>query len=95
MIHVQSGTSSFSVELNLGGKVMSSSHESEPGHGSSIAAWTTVVVVIIAFAIGTLFFFLDNAIVVWLSAALALAGVGIGYYLKTIGYGVGGDKAKK
>lgn len=70
-----------------------SSHESEPGHGNSIAAWAAVVVVILAFAIGTLFFFLDNALIVWLSAALAVAGVGIGYYLKKNGYGVGGDKA--
>ena len=70
------------------------SHESEPGHGNSVAAWATVLVVILAFAIGTLFFFLDNALVVWLSAALALGGVGLGYYLKKNGYGVEGDKAK-
>ncbi len=93
MMHVQSGMSRFSVEFDLGGSTMSN-HDSEPGHGSSVAAWATVLVVIVAFAIGTLFFFLDNAIVVWLSAALALAGVGLGYYLKKLGYGVGGDKAK-
>jgi hypothetical protein len=31
---------------------------------------------------------------VWLSALLALAGLGLGYYLKKIGYGVGGEKSK-
>jgi hypothetical protein len=70
-----------------------SSQESEPDHKGSIAAWATVVVVILAFAIGTFFFFLDNALIVWLSAGLAVAGVGLGYFLKKNGYGVGGDKA--
>ena len=69
-------------------------HHDEPGHGNSIAAWTTVGVVIFAFSIGTLFFFLDNALMVWLSAVLALGGVGIGYYLKKAGYGVDGQHSK-
>lgn len=69
-------------------------HHDEPGHGNSIAAWTTVGVVILAFSIGTLFFFLDNALMVWLSAVLALGGVGIGYYLKKAGYGVDGQRSK-
>ena len=69
-------------------------HHDEPGHGNSIAAWTTVGVVILAFSIGTLFFFLDNALMVWLSAVLALSGVGIGYYLKKAGYGVDGQHSK-
>jgi hypothetical protein len=38
---------------------MSNSTE-ESGHGHSIAAWTTVIVVIVAFSIGTFFFFLEN-----------------------------------
>ena len=69
-------------------------HHDEPGHGNSIAAWTTVGLVILAFSIGTLFFFLDNAVMVWLSAVLALGGVGIGYYLKKAGYGVDGQHSK-
>ncbi len=72
------------------------SHDAnEPGHGNSVAAWATVLVIIAAFSIGTFFFFLDNALMVWLSAGLALAGLGLGYYLKQAGYGVGGDKANK
>lgn len=71
-----------------------STHDSEPGHGNSVAAWATVLVIILAFVIGTFFFFLDNAVMVWLSALLALAGLGLGYYLKKMGYGVGGEKSK-
>lgn len=70
------------------------SHENEPGHGNSVAAWTTVTFVIAAFTIGTLFFFLDNALMVWLSALLAVAGPVVGLVLKRAGYGVGGSKTK-
>ncbi|CAB4539036.1 MAG: hypothetical protein F2536_00560 [Actinobacteria bacterium] len=66
----------------------------EPGHGGSLAAWVTVGIIILAFSIGTFFFFLDVAIMVWLSAGLALLGVGVGYYLRKAGYGVGGQHSK-
>lgn len=68
-------------------------HE-EPGHGNSVAAWTTVIVVLIAFAIGTLFFFLDNAPLVWASAGLASLGLVAGFVLRKMGYGVGGKHTK-
>ena len=66
----------------------------EPGHGDSVAAWTTVSIVIAAFALGTLFFWLNVAALVWASAGIAVAGVGVGLYLKKAGYGVGGSKSK-
>ena len=66
----------------------------EPGHGDSVAAWTTVSIVSAAFALGTLFFWLNVAALVWASAGLAVAGVGVGLYLKKAGYGVGGSKSK-
>ena len=66
----------------------------EPGRGDSVAAWTTVSIVIAAFALGTLFFWLNVAALVWASAGLAVAGVGVGLYLKKAGYGVGGSKSK-
>lgn len=71
-----------------------SENQIEPGHGDSVAAWTTVSIVIAAFAIGTLFFWLDIPALVWASAGLAVAGVGLGIYLKKAGYGVGGSKSK-
>lgn len=66
----------------------------EPGHGDSLAAWVTVSVIIFAFALGTLFFWLDQAVLVWASAGLALVGLLAGWYLKRAGYGVGGSKSK-
>jgi hypothetical protein len=71
-----------------------SENQLEPGHGDSVAAWTTVIIIIVAFALGTLFFWLDIAVLVWASAGLALAGVAVGLFLKRAGYGVGGSKSK-
>jgi hypothetical protein len=71
-----------------------SENQIEPGHGDSVAAWTTVIIIIVAFALGTLFFWLDIAALVWASAGLALAGVVVGLFLKRAGYGVGGSKSK-
>ena len=50
--------------------------------------------VIVAFALGTLFFWLDLAFLVWASAGLAVLGPIAGWYLKRAGYGVGGSKPK-
>ena len=71
-----------------------SANSIEPGHGDSLAAWVTVSVVIVAFALGTLFFWLDLAFLVWASAGLAVLGPIAGWYLKHAGYGVGGSKSK-
>lgn len=69
-------------------------HHDDPGHGNSVAAWTTVGIVIAGFAIGTFFFFLDNAPLVWASAVLAALGPVAGFILKRAGYGVGGARSK-
>jgi hypothetical protein len=66
----------------------------EPGHGNSVAAWATVIVVLAAFTIGTLFFWLDNPPMVWASAVLALGGLIAGLVLKRAGYGVNGKHSK-
>lgn len=71
-----------------------SENQIEAGQGDSVAAWTTVIIIIVAFSLGTLFFWLDIAALVWASAALAIAGVGVGWYLRKAGYGVGGSKSK-
>ncbi|GAB3617488.1 hypothetical protein GCM10027416_20450 [Okibacterium endophyticum] len=63
------------------------STESEAGHGHSPAAWTAVVVMLIAFAIGTVAFFLDLQWLVWVSAGLLVAGALIGWIMAKAGYG--------
>lgn len=66
--------------------------ESDPGHGHSPAAWTAVVVMLLAFAIGTLAFWLDLPWLVWASAGLFVFGALLGALLTKMGYGVGGDR---
>lgn len=68
---------------------------SEPGHGDSLAAWVAVGIILLAFGLGTLFFWFDQALLVWASAGLALLGLVAGFFLKKAGYGVGGSKSKK
>jgi hypothetical protein len=71
-----------------------SESEIEPGHGDSVAAWATVSIIIAAFALGTLFFWLNIPVLVWASAGLAGLGLVVGIFLKRAGYGVGGSKSK-
>jgi membrane protein YdbS with pleckstrin-like domain len=60
----------------------------DPGEGHSIAAWTAVVVMLLAIAIGTVAFFLNVQWLVWASAVLLLVGPVIGFVLSRLGYGV-------
>lgn len=63
------------------------SNSNEQGHGDTIAAWTGSIIVMIAFATGTLAFWFDQAALVWASAGLAVIGVVAGLVLKRAGYG--------
>lgn len=64
----------------------------EPGEGNSPAAWTAVIIMLIAISIGTVAFFFDLPVVVFASAGLLLVGLIAGFVMKRLGYGVGGDK---
>ena len=63
-----------------------------PGHGNSLAAWTTVITMLVAFAVGTVAFCFDLPWLVWASAGLFVVGALIGLVLKLAGFGVGGDR---
>ena len=70
---------------------MSTEH-ADPGHGHSPAAWTAVVIMLIAFVIGTVAFFLDLQWLVWAAAVLLVVGAVTGWALSRAGYGVDGAK---
>jgi hypothetical protein len=59
----------------------------EPGHGHSPAAWTAVIVMLIAFSIGTVAFFFDVQWLVWASAGLLVVGAILGKVLSLAGFG--------
>lgn len=64
----------------------------DPGHGHSPAAWTAVIIMLAAIAIGTLFFVLDMPALVWASAVLLVVGLIVGWIMAKAGYGVNGAK---
>jgi len=64
----------------------------DPGHGNSPAAWIAVVIMLVAFTIGTLAFWFNVAWLVFASAGLVVVGLIVGQVLRRLGYGVGGDK---
>ena len=67
-------------------------NESDPGHGNSPAAWTAVIIMLIAFVIGTFAFWFDVPWLVVASAGLVVVGALVGWILARAGYGVGGVK---
>jgi hypothetical protein len=71
------------------------SHNTEEiGHGHSVASWTTVIIITLAFSVGTFFFFVENVSAVLVSAAFVVVGLIAGLVLKQMGYGVGGKHTK-
>ncbi|MEJ1155449.1 MULTISPECIES: DUF6704 family protein [Microbacterium] len=64
----------------------------DPGHGHSPAAWTAVVIMLVAVALGTLFFFFDMPALVWASAGLLVIGLIVGWIMAKAGYGASGPK---
>jgi membrane protein YdbS with pleckstrin-like domain len=63
-------------------------------HGNSPAAWAAVIVMIVAFAIGTFAFWFALTWLVWAAAVLLVLGALTGLVLKSVGYGVGGDRVQ-
>lgn len=62
------------------------------GEGHSPAAWTGVLVMLLAILVGTVAFVLDMQWLVWASAGLLVAGILAGWILSRAGYGVNGPK---
>lgn len=69
-----------------------SDHIGDPGHGHSPAAWTAVVIMLVAITLGTLFYWFDMPVLVWASAGLLVVGAIVGFVMAKAGYGVGGSK---
>ncbi len=68
------------------------SADNDPGHGNSPAAWTAVIIILVATAIGTLAFWFDIPWLVWASGGLVVVGMITGWALAKAGYGVKGPR---
>lgn len=64
----------------------------DPGHGHSPAAWTAVIIMLVAVALGTAFFMMDMPVGVWVSVGLLIVGWITGFVLAKAGWGVKGPK---
>ncbi|MCP2636949.1 hypothetical protein K0817_010305 [Microbacterium sp. HD4P20] len=64
----------------------------DPGHGHSPAAWTAVVIMLVAVTLGVVFYWFDMPALVWASAGLLLVGLIVGWALSKAGYGANGSK---
>ncbi len=69
-----------------------SNNASDPGEGHSPAAWTAVVIMLVAITTGTLFFALDMPVLVWASVVVLVLGPVVGYIMAKAGWGVNGPK---
>jgi hypothetical protein len=69
--------------------------EEELGEGHSPASWTAVIIMLVAFAAGTLFFWFDIPAGVWASVGLLILGAIIGKVMQKLGYGVNGSRTIK
>ena len=63
-------------------------------HGSTPAAWTTVVIVTLAFTLGTLAIILGNWPLFWVSVGLVVLGAIVGKVMQAVGLGKHGKAAK-
>ncbi|MBB2977051.1 membrane protein YdbS with pleckstrin-like domain [Microbacterium endophyticum] len=64
----------------------------DPGHGHSPAAWTAVIIMLVATTVGTTAFFFDMPWLVWTSVVFIAVGALVGLILAKAGYGVNGPK---
>ncbi|MBN9150347.1 MAG: hypothetical protein KF739_03545 [Cryobacterium sp.] len=71
---------------------MSSADISDPGHGHSPAAWTAVIIMMIAFLLGTIAFWFASMWLIWVSLALVVVGPIVGWIMAKAGWGVAGPR---
>ena len=64
----------------------------DPGHGHSPAAWTAVIIMLVAFVVGTVAFYFSIVPLVVACGVLVLVGLLVGFIMRKLGYGVNGPK---
>ncbi|HLS92459.1 MAG TPA: DUF6704 family protein [Microbacterium sp.] len=64
----------------------------DPGHGHSPAAWTAVLIMLVALAVGTVALFFSQLWLIVAAAVLFVLGPIVGFILSKAGFGVNGPK---
>lgn len=76
-----------STESSTGSSTGHSAEHGGDGHGNTPAAWTAVVIIMIAFTVGTLGIVLGNWVLFWVGAALVVVGGVAGKVMQSMGLG--------
>jgi hypothetical protein len=66
---------------------MSVDHPEDTNHGDTVAAWTSVIVIILGFIGLTIFFYQQQTTLTWTSIAVIGVGVLLGPILSALGLG--------
>ncbi|MEY3856170.1 MAG: hypothetical protein RJA45_640 [Actinomycetota bacterium] len=66
---------------------MSADHPEDTNHGDTVAAWTSVTVVMVGFAGLVLFFYLGDQTLTWASIGVIVVGSVLGPILAAFGLG--------
>lgn len=64
-----------------------SAHSEHDDHGSTPAAWTAVLIITIAFTVGTLAVVLGNWPMFWVGVGLVVLGAVVGRIMRAMGLG--------
>ncbi len=65
-------------------------HENEPGHGHSIAAWSAVIVAIIGVTLATLGVCIADGTITIIGSVITVISIFLGPVLAKLGFGVAG-----
>lgn len=71
-----------------------SANNTDHGHGDTVAAWTTVTILMVASAVGTAGVWFDSSVALIAAGVLTVLAAVAGFALKKAGYGKGGSKTK-
>ncbi|MFM9135169.1 MAG: HGxxPAAW family protein [bacterium] len=63
-------------------------------HGQTPAAWTTVIIIMLAFVVGTLGVMLGNWVMFWVGVGMVVLAVVIGKVMQSMGLGAPGTSAR-
>ena len=67
---------------------MSTDHPEDTNHGDSIAAWASVIVLMLAVAGATFSYLVGNYTGVFISGVVTVVGIALGPVLKALGFGL-------
>ncbi|MEY4553812.1 MAG: hypothetical protein RL197_239 [Actinomycetota bacterium] len=66
---------------------MATDHPEDTNHGDTIAAWTSVLIIIVGFVGLVLFYYLGDLNLTYISAGVILVGAVAGPVLSALGFG--------